>query len=268
MSSTSRRKLISGLSIFLATLVLLELLLTLTDPLGVNDYTQSLFWTTSQRLEHPTGYKLPEGTHTEPGYRVTILPDGERLVPDTTAHPCRIVFIGDSVTFGMGVDDDETFVNYLAPVIDAELVNTGRPGYDTLNLSAGLSHYEADGYVYLIVDNDWTEPTYPYEYVTPSPYTLSRYISFLIRSQQPVPPPDFTAYQDTIQAMKDANVLVFAFEGSTVGAYARNFVEVHTVPPRRFVNAPADRHPNPKGHREIADAMRDPLHTYVEEVCP
>ena len=41
----------------------------------------------------------------------------------------RILSIGDSFTYGLGVNDDETFSAYLEQIIDAEVINAGVNGY-------------------------------------------------------------------------------------------------------------------------------------------
>ena len=49
----------------------------------------------------------------------------QRIFSDTTK---RVLFLGDSFTFGVGVEDDEVFCSLLQKDIDIKLLNFGRPG--------------------------------------------------------------------------------------------------------------------------------------------
>ena len=60
-------------------------------------------------------------------------------IPDASARTVTIVGIGDSIMFGHGVSDDETFLHAMDralrrahPEVDWRIVNTGVPGYNTV----------------------------------------------------------------------------------------------------------------------------------------
>jgi lysophospholipase L1-like esterase len=79
----------------------------------------------------------------------------------------RVVFLGDSVTFGAGVRDDEPFPRLLEAAVNGagsgpiETVNTGVVGYNTLQELARLEHaglsYQPDAVVLTFVVNDLLE---------------------------------------------------------------------------------------------------------------
>lgn len=52
----------------------------------------------------------------------------------------RILFLGDSFTFGMGVQDNETFVHVIGQVFEQEVetINGGQPGYGVFQMEATL----------------------------------------------------------------------------------------------------------------------------------
>ena len=79
----------------------------------------------------------------------------------------RVVFVGDSVTFGAGVEDDEPFPRLLEADVNAstagpiETVNTGVVGYNTVQELARLEQaglpYQPDVVVLTFVVNDLLE---------------------------------------------------------------------------------------------------------------
>jgi lysophospholipase L1-like esterase len=92
----------------------------------------------------------------------------ERELPSTKpAGTRRAVFLGDSVTFGAGVRDDEAFPRLLEASINGssaspiETVNTGVVGYNTIQEQARLEQvglaYQPDVVVLTFVVNDMLE---------------------------------------------------------------------------------------------------------------
>lgn len=95
---------------------------------------------------------------------------GPQVVTPKPEHTFRIVMLGDSVTFGWGVDDEVTFARRLETTWNArlpktrlEVVNTGLPKYDTNQEAAMLRQIglglEPDLVVLTYVTNDLAEPT-------------------------------------------------------------------------------------------------------------
>lgn len=75
--------------------------------------------------------------HYEYVHGVTIDELGGRVTPHGTAPEALVPVVGDSFTFGLGVEDSETFVSLLAPDSPYRLVNLGVPGsalHDHLNI--------------------------------------------------------------------------------------------------------------------------------------
>jgi len=75
---------------------------------------------------------------------------GAELLFPKPASRFRVVFVGDSVTFGMGVNDAETFPAQLElllhtrfPGKDLDVINLGVPGYDTRQEVLLLERYVA-----------------------------------------------------------------------------------------------------------------------------
>ena len=132
-----------------------------------------------------------------PGLDVTFLgaplrtnADGFRgpLVAATRTRPAvRIVGLGDSVMFGWGVSQDDTYLARLVPLLEAaspgvawEVVNTAVPGYNTVmevaTLEAKGLRFDPDLVVLNFVGNDLGLPNFVEE--RPDVLTLRR--SFLV----------------------------------------------------------------------------------------
>lgn len=76
--------------------------------------------------------------HTSQGLR------GFQVFDRGTANQPRILFLGDSFTYGLGADDEETFVGlFQKNYPQLEIANTGCNGYGTQNEIAVLRHFGA-----------------------------------------------------------------------------------------------------------------------------
>jgi lysophospholipase L1-like esterase len=132
-----------------------------------------------------------------PGLDVTFLgaplrtnPDGFRgpAVPPARTRPAvRVVGLGDSVMFGWGVGEDDTYLARLAPLLEAtspgvawEVVNTAVPGYNTVmevaTLEAKGLRFEPDLVILNFVGNDLGLPNF----IEERPDVLSPRRSFLL----------------------------------------------------------------------------------------
>lgn len=118
------------------------------------------------------GYRLkPDQTiRPKPGIAYTINAQGFRGSPVVEKRdpkvPC-ILFIGDSFTFGYGVNDDETFPAISERLLrdsgtEAECLNLGVTGYNLANYRAALAEnlklFDPDAVVVTVYLND-AEPT-------------------------------------------------------------------------------------------------------------
>lgn len=135
----------------------LELLLQITDPWGIRFYDDMALFGTALENDDVRGYVLPDGDYQFSNWQVTMR-DGLRLTRNTNAAAaCRIVVLGDSFTFGYGINDDETWLNQIARDFpDVYFLNTGITAYNSANvLGTYQSFPNADAYIYLFTNNDW-----------------------------------------------------------------------------------------------------------------
>ena len=127
------------------------------------------------------GYNVRSGTHVLSSFTFTLLPDRTRAVPATNPSASRtLVFVGDSVTFGYGVDDAQTWVNLVARQRpDWHVVNAGVSGYNSTNVRRNVEQDRtADALVYLIVNNDAEPENHPD--LHPSPPELGSWLALYL----------------------------------------------------------------------------------------
>lgn len=260
-------------------MVAVHLLIVLVDPLGA--YTNELNWQaiTAQTNHHETGVSMREGTHELIGYRVTMLADGLRYVPDSIESDCTIAFIGDSFTWGYAVNDDETFANRIADALGVHVINAGRNGYNAEQVLASRNYYDADLYVYLHIWNDHQPPVRVHQHQAES--ALMSYYHTLrnngigmfgtIAERQAIGA-DYINAMDVLTG--DSDVMVFVFEDvlfSGLGTYAsERWSNVIMLPDSVYINdmvSYSDPHPNAIGHQQIADAMLADVLSFIEDTC-
>ena len=181
-----------ALFIVALSLLLLEGLVRFTDPWGLSYFNDLIRMGNEYFVaDSVRGYILPDGAYKFSYWTVTV-ENGARVTPAT--HPdvdCTIIMLGDSVTMGHGVDDDETWINHLAQVYpDVQFVNTGLTSYNSTNvLGSKRAFPDGDAYLYLMTDNDIGLPltpnpdAYPGQNPTKLPY-LVRYVSFILHQQE------------------------------------------------------------------------------------
>lgn len=277
-----RKAFAQAIVIVLMTCVFLEIALSLFDPLGLH-FLQSLDFMQAFYTGDITQYRLAPGEYQMKGWQATIDADQMRTVPDS-GEGCRIVFFGDSMTWGWGVNDDQTFVNLLAREWkDVQLVNAGVVGYNSAQVRMAIERIPFDVGVYLLVDNDanlfltlgGNNPTDgPRIYrgiglINGSPLALALYERYLLFRLFPPPPdpvdmPRFYADMDAILARGDVHI--FAFE-EPFGQSAAEQYAVTLLPMYTGVNSPADRHPNAAGHQQIAQSLLDYRDTIQSQAC-
>lgn len=213
------------------------------------------------------GYQIPAGHYEFRNWSVTIQADGTRLIPDT----CQIVLLGDSVTFGYGVNDDETWGNLLARELpEIQVINAAQIGYNAENIREVYRAYpDADGFIYLIVDNDTgtkqggsilREQRLP---------LVSHYLIWLWKGNskpsdnQPARAEIDRFIHDTAPLFADRRVLM-----ATYGSIAfTDGLGVDVVVPITETIAPGDNHPSAAGSRDIAAALHSHVEQLVSEVC-
>lgn len=272
MSPSGRHKVIGVLLSLLLVLVLLEVALAWADPLGVRYVYQFTFI-----ADYYTGpsaqYRLAPGTYQMGAWSATVRNDFTRAVPDS-ATGCRLTFFGDSLTWGWGVSDRDTFINQLArrwP--DWELVNAGQVGYNATQVQAAIESSTFDQGVYLLVNNDAARPLNTGGHY-PAPGTrrfpgmglihgqtsaLRTYYVFMATrfglADISIEHPDWPAYWaalDAIAARGDVQIVAF---DEPYGREAAARYPVHLIPGYNTTVSMADRHPDKAGHGQIADAL-------------
>lgn len=276
MKKQTRHNIIGILGSILFFFLLLDASLYWIDPLGLVDAVHANHAYNAVMIDHPTGYALPSGTHHFHYWGATIQDDHSRYVPATNPNAnCTIATIGDSMTFGLGVEDAETWVNILAGQFqDVHFINPARPDYSATNTAELKAYYPADGYIWLIIQGDEQVP-YRYQNVRPAyPYPpatalyRTRLISQL-RGEQTYHgrDNDMTGYWQAIHEIADEGVLLFGFQDSELANASTEQYPVILIPPRSHPISAVDSHPRPEGHQQIAEAMYPYIEDFVERVC-
>lgn len=232
------------------TLIALELILRLFDPLGVV-YLEDI-GAVFDKAESGNPYTLAPGVYRFNTFTATILADRSRLVPDnSTIADCVIVAIGDSVTFGHGVNDKDTWVNLLARQFQGgQFINTGMNGYNSHAVREMQAQWveRANGFIYLVTSND-SDPQLPsLERDRFYPY-LSAYLLILQAPSQHEQDTPFAFLADIAAIQQTAPTLVL--EGITYSE----------------VNSYADPHPNAAGHEQIASAILPMVRETIQAWC-
>jgi hypothetical protein len=247
--------------------LLLDFLLYHIDPTGVVAYYADFSDLQSHSMPAPDGARYTPGTYHFRKYTVTIGLEGFRAVPESRGGDCRIAFLGDSVTFGMG--SDISFVDLLAPDINATVVNAGIPGYSAANVLSELGTIPADGYVWLIVANDDDPRAVWRRSAGELPSATALYLSWLFPFEETaaVNESRFTNDADKILARDD--VLSFVFAGQRLTKLVQErYPQVRLIAPYTGFVSHYDRHADPVGARQIADAMRPYVLAFVKQQCP
>jgi lysophospholipase L1-like esterase len=246
-------------------LLLLEGLLSL-DPLGLR-YIRDYKVLSDALIPAPAGYTYAPGVYTLSRSVVTMRADGTRLVPASAPDdtPAPLAFIGDSVTFGLGVSDDHTFTNLIASALPGtRVINAGLPAFNIVNIRRSLDTLPADArVVYLITANDSDpifEPDFSPEGRLPDLPWVLLYWLFLPPVLQAANDPafgnagaDMALYQrEVAQIAADPRVLLIAGYDDRLTPATPGAVRIPRYTTRISF---ADEHPDASGHRELAAAL-------------
>lgn len=253
----------------LLTLLSLDALLYWVDPLGLTAQSYSLNQLALLRQLHDTGFVLPDGTHDFYAYTATIV-NGWRRVPDTNNDAdCTIAFIGDSLTFGTGVTDEETFVNQLALRFpDTRFINVARHGYNIGNISALYETVVADGYVWLLIDNDaLPDATSPPVRTGSNIPATAIYLLWIVRGAPPQPQPDYPHFFAGLPMLMQEDVLIAGFQHHPLAIAVQSQFPIVLLPPYTYQVSWIDAHPDKRGHQQIAAGLHPALAYFVEGRC-
>lgn len=256
------RRLIALLFGLILALLLTEGMLSL-DPIGLR-YIRDYRVLTDAIIPAPAGYTYAPGVYHLSRSTVTMLNDGTRYVPDSNPNGAQtLIFIGDSVTFGLGVNDDQTFVDLIARELpNTRVIDAGIPAYNIQNIHLLVEQEPADArIVYLITDNDADpefQPSFdPKDRFPDMPWT-ALYIRFLPVVLQAADPrfgnagTDLEMYKREVEPLTtDLRVLIIGYDDGltpiTSGAIA--------IQPYTSRLSFADKHPDAEGHRQLADEI-------------
>lgn len=264
MTRRTRRILIYILITIIVCALLLEGAFRFIDPVGIYSYFSDYNALTALSLPAPDGLRYTPGIHRFSMYTAIIGGDGLRTVQDGSSGDCIIAFVGDSVTFGMG--SDISFVDYLAPDLPATVINAGIPGYSAANVAREIDLIPADGYVWLIIENDdapaatWQRPSGNF----PSATTL--YLGWLFPMDAPAAHDKARFIRHAAPLLERDDVLAFAFEGMALTTEAQA-MGATGIPNYTHTVSRRDAHPSPAGAAEIADAMLDNVVTFEAQQC-
>lgn len=245
---------------FVFLLLVLEALLRVVDPWGI----QQAMATSRVVYE---GYAidgdrviLVPGTYDNGDWHYTVLADGTRRVPESSADgQCTLAFVGDSVTFGWGVNDEDTFASVVASARpEWRVLNYGVAGYNRGDIQRLLQTLDVDAVVWLTIENDDGGDLASQIYGGSDPATgllLEQYgrglQQTIARNQQgPVVASD--AYITLAKEVLADGVQIFSFADNPLPA---GIPGVHWLPAPTHTISRGDPHPNAQGHREIAEAM-------------
>lgn len=275
---TSRQRFVRGiiavLFVTLLTIGLAELALWWIDPLGITTlYTDQDQIVTIANAE---GYTLDPGRHQMRGWSYTIDQAGNRLMPSSAAD-CRIAFVGDSITFGQGVNDDQSFAYQIAlDHPEAMFINAAKIAYNIANVTASIGNHPADGYIYFISDNDdglpWARAESDWGKRRELPArrcALCYHINFFFQPRPPVVV-DREAFWEALAGLTASDAVLLAAMGSPLGdEISARYPSIPLIPRWRFDQqiSWADGHPNAAGHVYLLNALREILTDFVAKRC-
>jgi len=244
----------------MTALIGLEIMLRIFDPWGALAYVQD--------MKNAYAQLIPDE---QLGY---VQVDGHRRTPDSAqSSNCTIAIVGDSVTWGVGVSDNETYTNLLALMFPGvQFINAGVVGYNTAQIVTVIQTISADAYLYLMIGNDADNPPdvlAPYKNQTA---VEIYYHQFARMQRQGDPTRTFPAwFTGAIQLLNTYDNVTTVFYGSVenpVYQYAAAHLDrIAAMPLWTHNNSVADPHPSAPGHAEIAASLEPVVATLITEFC-
>jgi hypothetical protein len=261
MTRTTRR-IATVLILITVSLLTCEAVLAVADPLGFWRYYNDMRALRQHLWPHAERHYVPvPGIWQMTGWTYRIdLPDYTRHTPASRpGADCTVVALGDSVTFGWGVDDAEAWPNLYAEMTGCEVVNTAQVGYDIWAVYAAYKAFpDADRYIYLLVYDDAGRGDEMQLTPLDGAGALGLYL-YLLRAQRetvgPVEIPDdfWTAY-DALAV--DERVTIYGFrDGGLAEQVAATGRAIRLAAPYRTRISWADAHPDADAQRGIAESI-------------
>lgn len=271
----------------LLPLLLLEGLLRIFDPWGIYFFDDMAkmandFEPNAQRI-----YYLPDGVYKYSHWTATIENGSRKLPPANADSHCEIVLLGDSFTFGYGVNDDETWAYHLAQAFpDVTFVNTGITAYNSEHVRRTYELYpDADAFLYTVIYNDW-EPTANYaannDNENPAksmPYIVRYGNFFLYRSHETnttqytpeelVTIPDMQRFLSDIKILKeDSRVELLGFKDTLTSlAMIGAGYDFYPLDYPHYPISFSDGHLNAEGHRVFAEELQPIVQEIIDKHC-
>lgn len=242
------------------------------DPSGAYRYFADEARLIAGIVRSERGYSLYPGLYQFSNWSALILPDSTRDLPDAHSGTCKLAFVGDSLTWGFGVNDSDTFANQIAGQVEAQVVNVAMTGYTSHSVLKSVATYPADGYIYLAIYND-DEPYMEWQSTRPLPYHfdhggLEVYL-FMAKGGKRVK--DVTRFKSDLEALRArGDVLIVALDEQVAGWNDRIRAvapDVLLLPMFTGTVSRFDSHPNAQGHQHIATALRAHVAAFEERVC-
>lgn len=270
---TLRRKAIYVLSGILLVCLAVEIFLRIVDPWGIYQMAYNLNTQTNSYVASDRGYVMYPGRYELRGWTATIDEYGNRVLPDAHAGDCEIAMIGDSITFGVGVNDAETFANIISGQVDAHITNTAHGGHNSGNILKTLNATDADGFVYITMHND-DQPDQPVTDTLPrdTPYTtlaIAGYIFYVFRanSAPKIVDSQFEANMAQIAAHDNLVMVTFDWQNDWADTLRKFNPDVVTIPEYVGRVSWIDGHPNAAAHQQIAANLLPHVKALESEVC-
>lgn len=253
------------------SLLMIELGLMLFDPWRVMNLRD--FGALDRfMVPDPSGFGHPANSRLDLfHWSFTTTADGTRTVPAAVPDGPRVVFVGDSVTFGDGVNDEDTWVSLVAGRLGLNAINAARIRYSAENVQRLLDQYPDDCVVFLTIENDY-EPSYNYRVLGDAerqpppwkPYIQLYLEGIAIQREAGARGRDLDSetaaalpreYTDAMAAIAaHPTLLLLAFD-TNYGAMVKATYGAALIPYYTGVIGVFDSHANAAGNVELADSI-------------
>lgn len=260
------------------TLLVFEGLLRATDPWGMYYFDDISYLQSQMQATDWGAYVYPSGQYQLTHRDFYINSDHSRRVPDTNPNSnCQIVAIGDSVTFGHDVEDEQTWVNLVAKEFpQVRFINAGMTGYNSHHILRSMEQFpDADGFIYLIVEND-AEPYQAFKsfpkHQKPLLYSLTydylhAYYKVEKINDTPTEREIDRFLEDVGAILQHSNTVVFGYDKDLASLVYSEYPEVVLIDQYTDYISRMDGHPNVKGHQFIAEQLKPHLKTLIRQAC-
>jgi len=266
-------------------LLVIEIALQLTDPWGIVYFDDIVTMSEHFIADEDRGYILPDGYFEYSHWSATIVDGVRQTTVDSSETVCDVVLIGDSVTFGYGVDDEAAWGNVLANQFpEIYIRNAGVTQYASDNVLRTYQAFDADVYIYLIINNDWQEsPAFGQGVLTNPANQMPRLVNYLqflflrkpeeeagafgdANSSQP-----YERFLSDIDVMSQDEGMVFlAFEDDAIGDIVSDAgYDIERIAPYPIEHRISfvDVHLNDTGNEILAGMIAPIMEQAVAEQC-